>query len=194
MLSWRNQVVRHKIFLKFPVYWRHLLSQPMRLVGPIQIWRGCIIYLFFSGGGGIAVAAAKGLFYLIFRGSMNGNSKTNLAQQGQVGEKKSNLIWTNIWIFFFCILEIWINEVGGTCKMNIEMALKSRSYILDLDLVKLSLGIFFFLSWLIESIFHQLSGSTFIFVKKTHQKATIIMWHRVLPGLLKGNIGRSAYL
>ena len=28
--------------------------------------------------------------------------------------------------------------------MNIEMALKSRSYILDLDHVKLSLGIFFF--------------------------------------------------
>ena len=27
--------------------------------------------------------------------------------------------------------------------MNIEMALKSRSYIFDLDLVKLSLGIFF---------------------------------------------------
>ena len=42
------------------------------------------------------------------------------------------------------------------------MALKSRSYILDLDHVKLSSGIFFFLSCLIESIFHQLSGSTFI--------------------------------
>ena len=42
--------------------------------------------------------------------------------------------------------------------MNIEMALKSRSYILDLDHVKMSLGIFFFLSCLIESIFHQLSG------------------------------------
>ena len=28
--------------------------------------------------------------------------------------------------------------------MNIEMALKSRSYILDLDEVNLSLGIFFF--------------------------------------------------
>ena len=55
--------------------------------------------------------------------------------------------------------------------MNIEMALKSRSYILDLDHVKLSLGIFFFLSCLIESIFHQLLGSTFIFVKNTHQKA-----------------------
>ena len=51
--------------------------------------------------------------------------------------------------------------------MNIEMALKSRSYILDLDHVKLSLGIFFLLSCLIESIFHQLSGSTFIFFKNT---------------------------
>ena len=34
--------------------------------------------------------------------------------------------------------------------MNIEMALKSRSYILDLDLVRLSFGIFFFLSCLME--------------------------------------------
>ena len=46
--------------------------------------------------------------------------------------------------------------------MNIEMALKSGGYILDLDHVKSSLGIFFFLSCLIGSIFHQLSGSTFI--------------------------------
>ena len=53
------------------------------------------------------------------------------------------------------------NEVGGTCKINVEMALKSRSYILDLDCVKLSLEIFFFLCCLME-IFFQLSGSTFI--------------------------------
>ena len=33
-----------------------------------------------------------------------------------------------------------LNEVWGTCKMNIELALKSRSYILNLDHVKLSLG------------------------------------------------------
>ena len=65
--------------------------------------------------------------------------------------------------------------------MNIEMALKSRSYIFDLDLVKLSLGIFFFLSCLIESIFHQLSGSTFIFVKNTHQKAANLMFGLISP-------------
>ena len=65
--------------------------------------------------------------------------------------------------------------------MNIEMALKSRSYILDLDHVKLSLGIFFFLSCLIESIFHQLSGSTFIFVKNTHQKAANLMFCLISP-------------
>ena len=58
--------------------------------------------------------------------------------------------------------------------MNTEMALKSRSYVLDLDHVKLSLGIFFFLSCLIESIFHQLSGSAFILVKNTHQKPQIL--------------------
>ena len=56
--------------------------------------------------------------------------------------------------------------------MNIEMALKSRSYILDLDHVKLPFGIFF-LSCLIESIFHQLSGSTFIFVKNSTKKPQI---------------------
>ena len=53
--------------------------------------------------------------------------------------------------------------------MNIEMALKSRSYILDLDHVKLSLGIFFLLGCLMESLLHQLSGYTF-FVSKTHTK------------------------
>ena len=54
--------------------------------------------------------------------------------------------------------------------MDIEMALKSRGYGLDLDHVKLSLGIFFILICLTESLLHQLSGSTFIFVKSTHQK------------------------
>ena len=34
---------------------------------------------------------------------------------------------------------LWTNEVGGTFKMNIDMALKWRSYILNLDHVKLSL-------------------------------------------------------
>ena len=65
--------------------------------------------------------------------------------------------------------------------MNIEMALKSRSYILDLDHVKMSLGIFFFLSCLIETIFHQLSGSTFIFVKNTHQKGANLMFCIISP-------------
>ena len=65
--------------------------------------------------------------------------------------------------------------------MNIEMALKSRSYIFDLDHVKLSLEIFFFLSSLIESIFHQLSRSTFIFVKNTHQKAANLTFCLISP-------------
>ena len=64
--------------------------------------------------------------------------------------------------------------------MNIEMALKSRSYILDHDHVKLSLGIFFLLSCLRES-FHQLSGSTFIFVKNTHQKAANLLFCLISP-------------
>ena len=52
--------------------------------------------------------------------------------------------------------------------MNIDMALKSRSYILDLDHVKLSLGLFVFYELFNRGFFHQLSGSTFIFVKNTH--------------------------
>ena len=65
--------------------------------------------------------------------------------------------------------------------MNIKMALKSRSYIFDLDHVMLSLGIFFFLSCLIDSIFHQRSVSTFIFVKNTHQKAANLMFCLISP-------------
>ena len=66
--------------------------------------------------------------------------------------------------------------------MNIEMALKSRSYILDLDHVKLLfLGIFFLLGCFIKSLLHQLSGYTFIFVKNTHQKAANIMFCLILP-------------
>ena len=29
---------------KNPAYGRHQLSQPMQIVGPIQFWRGCVIY------------------------------------------------------------------------------------------------------------------------------------------------------
>ena len=30
--------------IKNPAYRRHQLSRPMRIVGPIQFWRGCVIY------------------------------------------------------------------------------------------------------------------------------------------------------
>ena len=33
------------LFYKNPAYGRHQLSRLMRIVGPIQIWRGCVIYL-----------------------------------------------------------------------------------------------------------------------------------------------------
>jgi hypothetical protein len=39
----------------------------------------------------------------------------------------------------------------------------------------------FFLSCLIESIIHQLSGSTIIFVKNKHQKAANFMFGLILP-------------
>ena len=53
--------------------------------------------------------------------------------------------------------------------MNIEMALKSRSYIFDLDHVKLSLRILFFLSCLIKSIFTSFQDLP-LFLSKTHTK------------------------
>ena len=83
---------------------------------------------------------------------------------------------------FVAILRI--HEVGGTCKTNIYMALKSRSYIFYLDYVKLSLGIFFILSCLMESKFHHLSGSTFIFVKNTHLKFANLALRLVLAAKL----------
>ena len=47
---------------KNPAYGRHQLSWPMRIVGPIQIWRGCVIFLPPSPPPlPTAVAAAKGL-------------------------------------------------------------------------------------------------------------------------------------
>ena len=43
-LHWTSlQIVREKN----PAYGRHRISRPMRIVGPIQFWRGCVIYLFF---------------------------------------------------------------------------------------------------------------------------------------------------
>ena len=53
--------------------------------------------------------------------------------------------------------------------MNIEMALKSRSYILDLDRVRLSLEIFFFLTCLINSFFTSFQDLS-LFLSKTHTK------------------------
>ena len=63
--------------------------------------------------------------------------------------------------------------------MNIEKALKPRSFILDLDRVKLLLGIFFF-SELFNGEFFLLSGSTLVFVKNT-PKAANLMFCLILP-------------
>ena len=72
------------------------------------------------------------------------------------------------------------------------MALNSSSYILNLDHVKSSLVILFFLSYLIESIFHQLSGSTFFFSQKLTPKSRKFnvlpnfTWAWFLEGQYKG--------
>ena len=51
--------------------------------------------------------------------------------------------------------------------MNIEIPLKSRSYILDLDHVKLSLGIFLFLSCLMKIFFASFQDIPFFCQKHT---------------------------
>ena len=33
---------------KYPAYGRHQLSRPMQIVGPIQFWRGCMIYFYLK--------------------------------------------------------------------------------------------------------------------------------------------------
>ena len=54
----KNQIIpiKHRIMrvkrkyvnvnVKNSTYGRHQLSQPMRILGPIQFWRGCVIYLY----------------------------------------------------------------------------------------------------------------------------------------------------
>ena len=64
--------------------------------------------------------------------------------------------------------------------MNIEMALKSSSYILDLDRVKLSLGTFFF-SVLFNGEFFSPAFMIYLsFDKNTHQKAVNLMFCLIL--------------
>ena len=68
--------------------------------------------------------------------------------------------------------------------MNIELALKSRSYIPDLNHVKMFLGIFFLMGCLMESFLHQLSGYIFILVQNTHQKAANLTFCLILPAAM----------
>ena len=90
----------------------------------------------------------------------------------------------------WCWEALWLKATWmDTC--DIEMALKSKSYIFDLDHVKLSLEIFFFLSCLIESVFHQLSGSTLFFVRNTHQKPANLMFCLISP-VAKSPEGQSS--
>ena len=60
------------------------------------------------------------------------------------------------------------------------MSLKSTINIFDFVHVKLSIGIFFILSGLMESLLHQLLGPTFIFVKTTHRKAAKLALRLIL--------------
>ena len=73
---------------------------------------------------------------------------------------------------FVCIL--WIIEVVHTYKTNIKIALKSRSYILNLGHVKLSLGIFFFLSCLTKGLYTSFQDLPF-FWSKTHTRKPQIL-------------------
>ena len=78
--------------------------------------------------------------------------------------------------------------------MNIEMALKSRSYILDLDHVKLSLGIFFF-SELFNGEAISFQDLPFLLLSKTPTKkpkilcfAEFYLWEWVQSKVVKCNL------
>ena len=44
-INWGKNVFSQPLLCKKnPAYGRHELSRPMRIVGPIQFWRGCVIY------------------------------------------------------------------------------------------------------------------------------------------------------
>ena len=80
--------------------------------------------------------------------------------------------------------------------MNIEMALISRRYILNLDRVKLSMEIFFFLSFLIVSFFTSFQDLP-LFLSKTHTKkpqilcfAYFYLWQR-FGGFLECDVDRK---
>ena len=45
--GWEYHESNVKVGKKNPTYGRHQLSQPMRIVGPIHIWRGSVIYFYF---------------------------------------------------------------------------------------------------------------------------------------------------
>ena len=78
--------------------------------------------------------------------------------------------------------------------MNIEITLKSRSYILDLDHVKLSLGIFFFLSCSMEIFFTDFRIYLYCCQKQTPKSWKFYMWQRFPGGSLECNIQYLAAL
>ena len=65
--------------------------------------------------------------------------------------------------------------------MNIEMALKSKTHILDLDNVKLSLGIFFTGLFNGELITPAFSIYIYFDQKHTPKKAANLMFRLILP-------------
>ena len=40
-----SYIIMGKLYKKIPAYGRHRISRPMRIVGLIQFWRVCMIYL-----------------------------------------------------------------------------------------------------------------------------------------------------
>ena len=72
-------------------------------------------------------------------------------------------------------------KLGVLAKWNIEKALKSRRHILDRDCLKLSLGISFFLSCLMESFFTRFQDLPLLLSKHTHQKAANLTFRLILP-------------
>ena len=82
-----------KSFFLNPAFGRHQLSGPMRIVGPIQILRGCVI----KKKGNLILNFFYWYFFLApffnpqtdKQTNGHGNSKTNSAQRGQVGKNSA---------------------------------------------------------------------------------------------------------
>ena len=108
---------------KNPAYGRHQLSWPMQIVGPIQIWRGCVIYLIIiifkasalwadafykSKCPSVCVFVCPSVCLFTFEVPFNGlfaptsqSWMSNIFKDFEFLGKSNGNKWSNIWTFLF---------------------------------------------------------------------------------------------